>query len=301
MAFRLPASNRWSSQVYPSSSPVIVGLLRAIHHPAQYRRSHPGYPFSSSISVFTSGRPSSRQVSPVISWHSVFQPSIDGHLRALRLPARYQRSSRGTTSSSPVSTVNLRALRLPVQYRRSSHGTPSSSPVSPAISWHSVFQPSIAGHLRALRLPAQYRRSSQGTPSSSPVSTVISVHSVFQPGIDSHLRALRLPARYRQSSQGTPSSSPVSTVNLSALRLPPPLSWYAMNLNINIDQMYYPMIIVLKNRIAGVMVSMLPSSVIDRGFGPRRSKIKDYNIGICCFSSKHVALKITSKSNDLLA
>ena len=50
-----------------------------------------------------------------------------------------------------------------------------------------------------------------------------------------------------------------------------------------------------------VMVSMLPSSVIDRGFGPRRSKIKDYKIGICCFSSKHVALKITSKSNDLLA
>ena len=168
MAFRFPASNRWSSQGYPSSSPVIVGLLRAIHHPAQYRRSHPGYPFSSSISVFTSGRPSSRQVSPVISWHSVFQPSIDGHLRALRLPARYQRSSRGTTSSSPVSTVNLRALRLPVQYRRSSHCTPSSSPVSPAISWHSVFQSIITGHLMALRLPAQYHRPSHGTPSSSP-------------------------------------------------------------------------------------------------------------------------------------
>ena len=286
MAFRLPASNRWSSQVYPSSSPVIVGLLRAIHHPAQYRRSHPGYPFSSSISVFTSGRPSSRQVLPVISWHSVFQ---------------YRRSSQGTPSSSQVSAVISGHYVFQPSFDGKSQGAPSSSPVSTVISWHSVFQPSITGHLMALRLPVHYHRPSHGTPSSSPVSTVISGHSVFQPGIDGHLRALRLPARYRQSSQGTPSSSPVSTVNLSALRLPPPLSWYAMNLNINIDQMYYPMIIVLKNRIAGVMVSMLPSSVIDRGFGPRRSKIKDYNIGICCFSSKHVALKITSKSNDLLA
>ena len=39
-------------------------------------------------------------------------------------------------------------------------------------------------------------------------------------------------------------------------------------------------------RIGGVMVSMLASSVVGRGFEPRSSQIKDYTIGICCFSSR---------------
>ena len=41
------------------------------------------------------------------------------------------------------------------------------------------------------------------------------------------------------------------------------------------------------NRIGGVMVSVLASSAIDRGFKPRSGQTKDYKIGICCFSAKH--------------
>ena len=53
------------------------------------------------------------------------------------------------------------------------------------------------------------------------------------------------------------------------------------------------------NLIVGVMISMLASSVIDRGFKPWSSQNKDYKIGICCFSTKHAAL--WSKSKDGLA
>jgi hypothetical protein len=45
----------------------------------------------------------------------------------------------------------------------------------------------------------------------------------------------------------------------------------------------------------GVMVSMLASSGVDRGFEPRSDQIKDYKIGICCFSTKHAALRRKSK------
>jgi hypothetical protein len=48
--------------------------------------------------------------------------------------------------------------------------------------------------------------------------------------------------------------------------------------------------------IGGVMVSVLPSSGVDRGFGFRLGQTKDYNFGICCFSTKQAALR--SKSND---
>jgi hypothetical protein len=34
------------------------------------------------------------------------------------------------------------------------------------------------------------------------------------------------------------------------------------------------------------MVSMLASSVVDRGYKPRSGQTKDYEIGICCFSAK---------------
>jgi hypothetical protein len=49
------------------------------------------------------------------------------------------------------------------------------------------------------------------------------------------------------------------------------------------------------NRIGGVMVSVLASSAIDRGFEPRSGKTKDYKIGSCCFSAKHAALMRKSK------
>jgi hypothetical protein len=60
------------------------------------------------------------------------------------------------------------------------------------------------------------------------------------------------------------------------------------------------MFLLLKlNRICGVMVSMLASSAVDRGFEPRSVPIKDYEICICCFYAKHTALR--SMSKDWLA
>jgi hypothetical protein len=45
------------------------------------------------------------------------------------------------------------------------------------------------------------------------------------------------------------------------------------------------------------MVSVLASSVVDRGFEPRSGQTKDNKIGICCFSGKHAVLR--RKSKDL--
>ena len=39
------------------------------------------------------------------------------------------------------------------------------------------------------------------------------------------------------------------------------------------------------------MVSVLASSAVDREFVSRSGQIKDYDIGICCFSAKHAALR----------
>jgi hypothetical protein len=47
------------------------------------------------------------------------------------------------------------------------------------------------------------------------------------------------------------------------------------------------------------MVSMFPSSTVDRGFESRSGLTKDYKIGMCCFSAKHVSLR--SKNKDWLA
>jgi hypothetical protein len=55
----------------------------------------------------------------------------------------------------------------------------------------------------------------------------------------------------------------------------------------------------IENRIGGVMISVLVSSVVDRGFKPWSGQNKDYKIGSWCFSAKHAALR--GKSKDLLA
>jgi hypothetical protein len=47
--------------------------------------------------------------------------------------------------------------------------------------------------------------------------------------------------------------------------------------------------------IAGIMVSVLSLSAVDRGFDPRLGQTKDYKTGICCFSAKHAALRRESK------
>ena len=49
------------------------------------------------------------------------------------------------------------------------------------------------------------------------------------------------------------------------------------------------------DHIVGVMVSMLASSAVDRGFQARSNKTKKYQIGICCFSAKHTSLRKKSK------
>ena len=46
------------------------------------------------------------------------------------------------------------------------------------------------------------------------------------------------------------------------------------------------------------MVSLLASSVVNRGFEPRSGHTEDNKIGICCLSAKHAALR--SKSKDWL-
>ena len=58
---------------------------------------------------------------------------------------------------------------------------------------------------------------------------------------------------------------------------------------------FYPQI----NCIGGVMISVLTSSVVDRGFESRSGQTKDSEIGICCFSAKHAALR--RKNKDWLA
>jgi len=40
-----------------------------------------------------------------------------------------------------------------------------------------------------------------------------------------------------------------------------------------------------KNRIGGVMVTVLTSSAVDREFEPRSSQTKNYEIGIYCLSA----------------
>ena len=54
-----------------------------------------------------------------------------------------------------------------------------------------------------------------------------------------------------------------------------------------------------RNSIGGVMVSVLASGAVDRGFELRSDQTKDYKIGIYCYSAKHAALR--RKSKDWLA
>ena len=51
--------------------------------------------------------------------------------------------------------------------------------------------------------------------------------------------------------------------------------------------------------IGGVMVSVLVSSAVDRGFEPRSGLTKEYKICISYFSAKHAAL--SRKNKDWLA
>ena len=49
------------------------------------------------------------------------------------------------------------------------------------------------------------------------------------------------------------------------------------------------------NRFCGLMVTVLASSAVDCGFESRSGQTIDYKIGICCFSTKHAALRRKTK------
>ena len=51
----------------------------------------------------------------------------------------------------------------------------------------------------------------------------------------------------------------------------------------------------LEIRIGGVMVSVLASSAVDRGFDTRSGQTKDYKICIYCLSAKLTTLRRKSK------
>ena len=52
----------------------------------------------------------------------------------------------------------------------------------------------------------------------------------------------------------------------------------------------------LQYRIGGVMISVIASIVVDRGFESRWGKAKKFEIGVCCFFDKHTAaLRRTGK------
>jgi hypothetical protein len=48
---------------------------------------------------------------------------------------------------------------------------------------------------------------------------------------------------------------------------------------------------LIVTRIGGVMVSVLTSSAVYRGFEPWLGQTKDYKIVVCCISAKHAALR----------
>jgi hypothetical protein len=50
------------------------------------------------------------------------------------------------------------------------------------------------------------------------------------------------------------------------------------------------------NSIDGVVVSVLASSAVDRGFDPRSGQTKCYNISICCSINKKGQRLVGSKS-----
>ena len=58
-------------------------------------------------------------------------------------------------------------------------------------------------------------------------------------------------------------------------------------------------IICCKNDIDGVMFSVPASSTVDCGFKYQSGSTKNYETGICCFSTNHAALK--SKRKDWLS
>jgi len=60
-------------------------------------------------------------------------------------------------------------------------------------------------------------------------------------------------------------------------------------------EVYKTIVVKYFSCFARVMVTSLAFSVVDRGFEPRSGQTKDYQIGMCCFSAKHAALRRKSR------
>ena len=61
------------------------------------------------------------------------------------------------------------------------------------------------------------------------------------------------------------------------------------------QHIFHRHIFYLHNHIGGLIVSVLSSSAVDRGFEPRSDQTKDYKIGLRCFSAMYAALRNTIK------
>jgi hypothetical protein len=77
-------------------------------------------------------------------------------------------------------------------------------------------------------------------------------------------------------------------------------SWSFQQSVINMEDLccyllLFSKLLLSENSIDGVMVSVLSSSAVDHGFEPWSSQTEDYKIGICCFSTKHAALRRKSR------
>jgi len=84
----------------------------------------------------------------------------------------------------------------------------------------------------------------------------------------------------------------IAAVVLSVLR-------YETYINFSHYGMFYiRSVFDLTNYIGGVMIGVLTSSAVDRGFDPRLDKTNDYTIGICCFMAMNTALR--NKNKDRL-
>ena len=70
------------------------------------------------------------------------------------------------------------------------------------------------------------------------------------------------------------------------------LFFYLQN---NIQYKMRSEVIFQTNCVGSVMVSVLASSVVDRGIEPGLDQTKDCQIGICCFSANHPSLRTNSK------
>ena len=65
------------------------------------------------------------------------------------------------------------------------------------------------------------------------------------------------------------------------------------------NQSFYFVLFIWNRTTSVVMVSVITSSAEDLGFESRSGQTKDFEIGICCFSAKHAAIR--RKSKDWLA